>query len=343
MEVSSPEFFVFSLLLAIAYNLYNSPRYHAWVMALANGAFVSTYVYWPQQKFFLGWLLVSGYAMASLVQRGKVRSRLAIGLYVSTLVALLLVVRVAQYENASPPPVILVGYSFLMFKLIHMLVDAAQGRLEELRPLTYFNYICGFYTWVCGPIQRYQDFARQATTDAPLPSTEHVLEGLDRIVNGCLKAFVLAPWVTEAASVRPLLQYDNVVSPYFWAYLALWFYGFYLFLFLDFSGYTDIVIGTASLLGMRLPENFHYPWMARNLIDFWQRWHMTLSHWLRDYLFHPRLLEAHAHEPAQALAQRRPGLPADLHRRGHLARAEMELRHLRAHARHGGLPQPGRQ
>ena len=101
-----------------------------------------------------------------------------------------------------------------------------------------------------------------------------------RILTGVVKMAALAPWVYHAfefAGDPPRMRIMLRV--------LINFYAFPIWLYLNFSGYTDVVIGAARLLGFPLPENFNRPYLARNIIDFWNRWHISLSHWVRDYVF----------------------------------------------------------
>lgn len=289
MSIATPDFFIAVALLALLYHLYDAPRYRAWVLALGNAAFVGTFVLRGAQQLLLGWVLLSGYTMVVLARHKRV-GRPGITLYIMALIAVLWVTRHPVLGEArltaSPPAVIpLLGYAYLMLKLVHMLVDAAQDRLVNVTPLTAFNYACGFFAWMSGPIQRFNDFAEQLRVDRTSLSTDAFLSALNRIVNGCLKAFVFGEWVVPVTVTEPLLTHPQAAD--FWLRLIGWCFGYYVYLYLNFSGYTDIMIGMAALFGVRLPENFNQPWRARNVVDFWQRWHMTLSAFLRDYVFHP--------------------------------------------------------
>ena len=118
------------------------------------------------------------------------------------------------------------------------------------------------------------------------PASEAALASAHRIANGLLKAFVLAPLFSDLSGLQGAGSGANF-DVLHWIVL---FYGYFIFLFLDFSGYTDIVIGTACLCGFTtLPENFDRPYLARNVQEFWSRWHMSLGTWFRDYFYNPWL------------------------------------------------------
>ena len=183
------------------------------------------------------------------------------------------------------------GFSYFLFRLIHLMVDAQAGELTAaISPLRYFNYSCNFLCFVSGPIQRYQEFA--VTADQPVALDQgQVFRAFSRVVAGFVKVVVLSAALNYFfGQLSPtLLSSEALTGAKFVASFsaAAVLYTFYLYF--NFSGYMDIVIGAGSLLGQTLPENFRQPFAARNFLDFWTRWHITLSEWFRTYLFNPLL------------------------------------------------------
>lgn len=289
MTIASVDFFAAAALLLALYHLVLHPRWREVVLACGNVIFLGAFLPHPAQRALLAGVVLSGYAMVWAVQRAYVRSRALAVLYGAALVGVFTVVRLDQMRLATGvaedmPVLPLIGLSYVIFRILHMLVDACSGVLPPVAPLSYLNCTCAFYAFVAGPIQRYGDHFEQGRAQDDRVRVD-VLGGLGRMVDGCLKVFAFAPLVepyTHTARLVDLSREGSLVTPF-----LVWFYAYYVFLFLDFSGYTDIMTGLAALLGLRLPENFNRPWLARNLIDFWQRWHITLSLWLRDYVFHP--------------------------------------------------------
>ena len=177
-----------------------------------------------------------------------------------------------------------IGLSFLFFKVVHVIVDAQAGTLGRLDLLTYLNYCLNFTTFVMGPIQRYQDYREQWTGEReaiPLNFEAH-LDATLRILVGLLKVYVLAAFFESRA-----LQPETDLSSLSISGLIVQTYAFWFYLYLNFGGYCDVVIGIGSLLGVRPPENFNKPFLARNISDFWQRQHRSLTLWLTDYVFNP--------------------------------------------------------
>ena len=177
-----------------------------------------------------------------------------------------------------------IGLSFILFRIIHVLVDARSGTLRELDFFTYLNYCLSFTTFMMGPIQRYQDYYDQwhGRRQAIDPTFEAHLDAVLRILLGLVKAYVLAAWLNTLA-----LKADTNVSDLNAVGFIVQLYAFYFYLYLNFSGYCDIVIGIGSLFGVRPPENFNMPFIAQNISDFWLRQHRSLTLWLTDYVFSP--------------------------------------------------------
>jgi D-alanyl-lipoteichoic acid acyltransferase DltB (MBOAT superfamily) len=230
---------------------------------------------------------LAGYACARLVG-GRGTAALVVSLVVLTTAFVFLRGYTiggpsAPAEPAAAGIIAFAGLSFLFFKMIHVVVDAASGSIEQLSLWRYLNYCLNFTTILMGPIQRYQDFSSQWTGDAPdRPAFETYVDAANRILRGFVKAFVLAPFLAPYV-LRPGLPIERMGG--FELLLAI--YTFYVFLYLDFSGYCDIVIGVGSLMGLRPPENFRFPFLARDVSAYWLRVHRSLTTWLTDYIFTP--------------------------------------------------------
>lgn len=175
-----------------------------------------------------------------------------------------------------------VGISFYTFQSMSYTIDVYRGRIKAERSLLHFAlYITYFPQLIAGPIVRATDFLPQ-TKQTPRLDTYALDNALYRIFKGLFKKVVLADFLAHYAS----LAYN---TPGDVDMLTAWIgvYAFSLQIYFDFSGYTDIAIGCARLMGFRLPENFNAPYIAVSFSDFWRRWHITLSGWLRDYLYIP--------------------------------------------------------
>ncbi|HWO09321.1 MAG TPA: MBOAT family protein [Polyangiaceae bacterium] len=176
-----------------------------------------------------------------------------------------------------------IGISFYTFQSLSYTIDVWRGRIQAERSLLRFAcYVAFFPQLVAGPIVRASEFMPQLR--APLRvDIEDVNVAVFRITKGLFKKVVLGDFVaanfTDLVFASPT-QYSSLET-----LLAL--YAFTLQIYADFSGYSDMAIGVARLLGFKLPENFDRPYQSRDVGEFWRRWHMTLSTWLRDYVFFP--------------------------------------------------------
>ncbi|MCY1060350.1 MBOAT family O-acyltransferase [Nannocystis sp. SCPEA4] len=176
-----------------------------------------------------------------------------------------------------------IGISFYTFQTLSYTIDVWRGRLTPEPNFRKFAlFVVFFPQLVAGPIVRAHEFLPQLHRP-PRLSAETMTRGLYRIGIGVVKKAVLGDWIAAQFTDAIFNAPENYTS----LEILLSLYAFTLQLYADFSGYTDIAIGVALLLGFTLPENFERPYQAKNLGEFWRRWHMTLSTWLRDYVFFP--------------------------------------------------------
>ena len=184
--------------------------------------------------------------------------------------------------GVSDLPIILpLGISFFVFEFIHYLVDIYKGSKPVKNPLRFALFASFFPSQIAGPIKRYQDFDRQLD-EKPAVSFDQFASGLFLIAQGLFKKTALGD--NLAPIVKAGFDNPNLMGT-FEGWLCITAFAFQIYY--DFSGYTDIGRGSAKLLGYSLPENFNMPYIASSLREFWHRWHMSLSTWLRDYLFIP--------------------------------------------------------
>lgn len=175
-----------------------------------------------------------------------------------------------------------IGISFHVFQSISYLVDVHRRSFPPTRSLFEYALFLSFFPQVvAGPIVRASEFFPQIRLELR-PTSEDVSAGLYRIVIGIFKKALLADYIG---------MYVDLVfgspSAYSGPELLLGIYGYAAQIYLDFSGYTDIAIGLAAILGIRMPENFDAPYAATSMTQFWRSWHQSLSRWLRDYVYIP--------------------------------------------------------
>lgn len=174
------------------------------------------------------------------------------------------------------------GISFFTFEFIHYAADRRQGKTEGGSLWEYLAFILFFPTMVAGPIKRYQDFL----TALRLPSTDAARDferGVTRILVGLAKKFAIADVMTAFTAH---LNMADIAQAQRWA-LPLWLLAYGVQIYVDFSAYSDIAIGSARLFGLKVKENFDWPYLRTNIAEFWRHWHMSLTRWLTDYVFVP--------------------------------------------------------
>ena len=173
------------------------------------------------------------------------------------------------------------GLSFITFRSLSYVVDVYRGTTKPARSLLeYLTFVAFFPTVIAGPLVRAGELLPQFAS-RPRLTNEDGQRAIFRIMIGVIKKIAIADFIANNLVDRVFDQpqlYSSLET-----LVAI--YGYALQIYCDFSGYTDIAIGSALLLGFKLPENFSAPYRARNVVDFWRRWHITLSDWLRDYLF----------------------------------------------------------
>lgn len=171
------------------------------------------------------------------------------------------------------------GISYVTFRIMGTVIEIRDGLIKEVNLGDFISFALFFPTLAAGPIDRYRRFL--ADLKKNLPRQEYFVymyEGIDYIFRGFLYKFILAYLINKYALVP--LNHSHGLYPtiqYMYAYSA--------YLFFDFAGYSAFAIGVSRFFGIKTPENFHAPFWARNIKDFWNRWHISLSLWFRDYIY----------------------------------------------------------
>jgi alginate O-acetyltransferase complex protein AlgI len=203
-----------------------------------------------------------------------------------------LVVRIGLGQMASVLHLALpLGISFYTFNLLSYSIDVYRRRAAPAPSFPdLLCYASFFPTVTSGPLMRYGDWKAQTETDQRFEADRLEL-GLFNLGLGLTKKVVIADWIGQV--IDPLWR-EHTELGVWGAWLAV--VGYHFRLYFDFSGYCDMAVGAGHLLGIQIPANFRAPYTARSIAEFWQKWHLTLSTWFRDYLFLPlsRLLLRHA-------------------------------------------------
>ncbi len=190
-----------------------------------------------------------------------------------------------------------IGISFFTFEKISYLVDVWRGDVKARRdPLDVLLFVALFPRSIAGPIVRLREI--QHDLRRPQPTLEGIAEGSVRFSQGLAKKVLIADQIAPIADACFATASRGEPLSMTAAWLGALAYS--LQLYFDFSGYSDMAIGIARMLGFKLPENFNRPYSAVSVTDFWRRWHMTLSRWFRDYVYIRSAATAAASAPPPA-------------------------------------------
>lgn len=258
-------------------------------LGLLGLAFVSISLLVPQYQMSL---LFSG-MIASLsvitVSRIEQDRKAIVPLFVLLIVLVLIALKYpplaellgASLTISSTSPLAWLGFSYVSFRLIAVLLDYRAGRVSGYSLRDLCVYVLFFPSFTAGPIDRSKRFITELNDARPLDAPL-LVEGLGRIAVGIFKKFVVADSLALLSMSPSLIERTDTI-------LGLWLlvYVYAFQIFFDFSGYSDVAIGIGRLYGLTLPENFNRPYLQANIQQFWQRWHITLSTWFRVYYFTP--------------------------------------------------------
>ncbi len=292
MESASLQFLAYALAVGIVFNLNRSVAWRQFVLLAASLVFLAFFSRQPTAFLPLAAFLAFGFLSLRAMQAGRTKA------FVAVLVAGIVAFMWLKKYTFIPPnfflqfPYVTLGLSYIFFRVLQLIIDARNGDLPERITLaSYLNYTLNFTTLVCGPIQRYQEFAAMQLAPLPLPMNIIVAgNSIERIVVGFFKVNVLSlalsmVHVSELNILGSAHSFDQRVLAGILTATS-----YTLYLYCNFSGYIDIVIGIARFLRIELPENFNRPFSSGNFLVFWSRWHMTLSAWWRAYVYNPMVI-----------------------------------------------------
>jgi D-alanyl-lipoteichoic acid acyltransferase DltB (MBOAT superfamily) len=305
MDVASLNFVVFALVAALLFHASANTLYRRLILTAANLVFIISYITEVRQVVPLALFLLFGYGMIELVRRRRSGLALTLGL-TGTLILYIYLKRFSFLDDVPtlPFPYLIIGLSYILFRILHLMVDARSEPWERpIDPWSYLNYTCNFLTMVSGPIQRYDDFRQgeQSLGKALVP--EVVYASFQRVIIGFVKVSVIsatANYLFQDLSSHILAGHDAMSWVVLCVYYSAAAAAYTGYLYYNFCGYMDIVIAAGLLFNQQLPENFNKPFAARSFLEFWNRWHMTLSDWFKIYLFTPlmRVLVTKFQSPA---------------------------------------------
>ena len=289
IEIISLDFLILTLVAAIVYYVLSPRLQIVWLLG------VSYFFYATWSMGYVAVLLVFttiNYLLAGQIERSRSRALLIPGILVNAGSLASLKVLTGPYgmslleqlgANALTSILLPVGFSFYVLQAISYLTDVYRGQIEAEKDYFQFAlYLAYFPKMLAGPIERAKNFLPQLKQER-IVDRDAVEQGLYLILLGLIRKVVIANHLSI------LLPADIFSTPEEFTSFerAVWLLIFAFILYNDFAGYTSIVRGISFLLGFRLTPNFRQPFLARSFSDFWARWHITLSEWLRDYVFYP--------------------------------------------------------
>ena len=246
----------------------------------------------PRYLILMAASILVGYIGGLLIQRAKSMSLKKIAMFLSgaVLVGFLAYFKYADFFVSSfgsltgiSVPVLSValpiGISFYTFQILSYVVDVYRGTPAQKNIINFAAYVSMFPQLIAGPIVRYTDVERELQNRTH--SLEKVYCGIRRFSVGLSKKVLLANQLAELCDVFRASEEKSVL--FYWMYAVC----FTLFIYFDFSGYSDMAIGLGKIMGFEFPENFNYPYISGSVTEFWRLWHMTLGTWFRDYVYIP--------------------------------------------------------
>lgn len=241
---------------------------------------------WEGAIYFLVFIILglgTTYGLLALFRKGHPHR---VALYRLALAVMVVPVVAAKVSAVFDANVLgFIGISYLTFKAVQVLIEIRDGLIESMTVADYLYFLAFFPVFTSGPITRSRDFIAQARTILGRQEYLTLLsQGLLWLLRGVMYSFVFAPlgqWVMwfapEAIGVAS--------ASHFVLGQLMYGFGYGLFLFFDFAGYSAMAIGVGAIFGIQVPRNFNAPFVSIDIKDFWNRWHMTLSFWLRDFVF----------------------------------------------------------
>lgn len=284
LYLNSWHFFIFAALAVVLLRLFWRGMTKKAILLALNLYFVCFFVTGAYSFVFVLGMLIVTYAVGEA--RCKWEDKLPDWIPIAISVGMWLLLFFIKDPQLVPRanifhyfPVRVIGISYIVFRCMQYMLDAEV--LENRRFLTLVNFVLFFPSLMAGPIERYENFQAWHDDESILDEPS-ALPALHRIANGVIKKFVIAD------NLMALSIYEWHPGQH-WPAAMVW-VGVLLqlaLLYLDFSGYCDIMIGIARLMKFKLCENFDRPWLAENIQEFWNRWHISLSRFIRDYVFTP--------------------------------------------------------
>ena len=288
---------------------YGNPQYFLYVITATLPVFIGLFF---KKRFAWYEILVSLFFIVTMLTGGKTNQLAALGLYLIWQIVLVLFykqyrkgrdgkwtfylvsllsllpiifVKVQPAINGTQSLLGFVGISYLTFRSVGIIIELRDGVIKDLKLWEYLRFLLFMPTFSSGPIDRFKRFNENYQT---IPERDELMDMLAESVRyimwGFLYKFILAHILGEIL-LPPLKNLALQTGGFFNYYVVAVMYTFGLELFFDFAGYSMFALAISNLMGIRSPINFNKPFLSRDLKEFWNRWHMSLSFWFRDFVF----------------------------------------------------------
>ncbi|QIW17633.1 D-alanyl-lipoteichoic acid biosynthesis protein DltB [Bacillus thuringiensis] len=235
----------------------------------------------PKQAIMLAAFIIWQYALIKgyLLLRKQKNSTFTFCIAVILSILPLILAKVAPFAPELKF-IVFLGMSYVTFRAVQMVFEVRDGLIKELSFFNFWEFVLFFPAISTGPIDRYRRFQKDIQKPPSAEEYQNLLyTGLNRIFQGFLYKFIIAYLIKQYFMDPAFAQQDTILSN------MIYMYSYSLYLFFDFAGYSSFVIGVSYMMGIKTPENFNKPFISRNIKDFWNRWHMSLSFWFRDFIY----------------------------------------------------------
>ena len=285
---TSVGFYYLVFLSTVICSILNSKIEKKYLVAFLNFLFQILFFYFLKKQLLSIWsFLVLNWLSIYLIQRNVKYKSTAIPVLVALNVFGFVFIKYQIFHlhifRWNTEVLSFLGFSFFTFRLVAMLVDFKRNVIEKIELIHFYNYLTFFPTMLSGPLDRYDDFCQEIDKNYN-PDESELVDGVLRFVIGVFKKVVIADLLhdlsIDSLSIESLMHFS-----YFKILISLYMYT--IVLYLDFSGYSDMAVGLSKIIGVKIPENFNKPFLAKNIQDFWNRWHISFMIWLRDYIYYP--------------------------------------------------------
>lgn len=295
---SSPTYFIYLLLLLspIMIGLYNGKRFRVYetfatIVILITAFFGGNMSQGISLIFYILFemLIVLSYLRYRTKENSKNNFWVFFFAVVLAIVPLVFVKLDPLIQNPTISLFAFMGISYLTFKSVEMIMETRDGAIKEIKPWEFIRFLLFFPTITSGPIDRFRRFQKDVLK---APSREEYVglmkSGVNKLMLGFLYKFIIGycfgTLLLPKVSVLALSYKGQAPLNLSWWVLA-YMYVYSMYLFFDFAGYSLFAVAISNFLGVKTPMNFNRPFQSHNIKDFWNRWHMTLSFWFRDFIY----------------------------------------------------------